>query len=556
MWRRIGRIAAILLLATVVWTGEIEISAGVNKKSLPVNDNLQLTISVDGSVDLPGVSLPALNDFEVVGQSSATQIQIVNGQRSNSRSYIFTLRPKKQGVAQIPVLSFTYKDKTYKTNPIEVTVTAFATPNVQAKTNNNSFFDEDIFQGGFFGRQPSNVAEQQVFAELLAGKKQLYVGEKTLLNIKLYFEQGFYQGPAIGMPKFSGLVVHELGESQKQEEYSGKKLNCYSIHKEITPLQSGAIKIDPVQFQYISSPFGGVRTLSTKPLELTVRKLPSPQPENFSGAIGKFSIVGEFQPTGKVKTGTAIPLTVTIAGLGNLDMVNELNFELPAGLTVYLDGLDTSATKGLQAKRVFKYFITAQEPGTHQLAPVQFCFFDPSKAQYQTIKFSLAELEVKGGSSSAKLGGESNNSLDLERGEINIKLDKNFAGNLLKLLKIILSVFLALALLGWGGAVLYKNLFSQLNLLRKKFDRLKGHPDGKHFLEQAHQLFFKLVRLKDKIKLAGLPINEIDRHIKVSGRAPIIIDLAKKFEELKYTNDRQLSADDRVYIINNIYKLF
>lgn len=556
MWRKIGRITAILLLATVVLAGEVAINASVDKKNVPINDSLQLTIAVDGSTDLPGISLPVLNDFDVVGQSSATQIQIINGQQSNSRSYIFTLRPKKQGPAQIPALSFAYKDKTYKTNPLEVTVTAFATPNAQAKTNNNSFFDDDIFQSGFFGRQPSNVAEQQVFAELLPGKKQLYLGEKTLLNIKLYFERGFYQGPAIGMPKFSGLVVHDLGESQKQEEYNGKKLNCYSIHKEISPLQTGNLKIDPIQFQYISSPFGGVRTLSTKQVELTVRKLPSPQPENFSGAIGKFSIAGDFQPTGKLKTGTAIPLTITIAGSGNLDMVNELDFALSAGLTVYLDGLDTRATKGLQAKRVFKYFITAQEPGKYQLSPVQFCFFDPNKAQYQTIKFSLADLEVNGGSFSAKLAGEANNSLNIERGEINIKLDKDFAGNLLKLLKIILIVSFVLILLGLGGSFLYKNLFSPLNLLRKKFDRLKDYPDGKHFLEQTHQLFFKLVKLKDKIKLAGLPINEIENRLGSKERAEIITLLARKFEELKYTNNQQLSAEERKSIIENIYKLF
>ena len=80
-----------------LYAADIEITTAVDRQTVPVNQTVQYTLAVDSAADIPGLNLPAMNDFVVVGQSSATQIQIVNGKQTGSRSYIYVLQPKQQG---------------------------------------------------------------------------------------------------------------------------------------------------------------------------------------------------------------------------------------------------------------------------------------------------------------------------------------------------------------------------------------------------------------------------------------------------------------------------
>ncbi|MEI7802235.1 MAG: BatD family protein, partial [Bacteroidota bacterium] len=71
-------------------------------KSVAENQNFNLTFSVQNGKG-SGLSLPSLNDFQLLGgPSTSTSVQIINGDMSQSESYTYVLRPKKQGTFKIP----------------------------------------------------------------------------------------------------------------------------------------------------------------------------------------------------------------------------------------------------------------------------------------------------------------------------------------------------------------------------------------------------------------------------------------------------------------------
>ena len=140
--------------------------------------------------------------------------------------------------------------------------------------------------------------------------------------------------------------------------------------------------------------------------------------------------------------------------------------------------------------------------------------------------------------------------------KINIQLNKTGLVSFFNLIKRILFSLLILSGLSWLGVYLFKNFFSPWNVLRKKFEKLKNHPDQHHFIEQMHLILVKLVKLKYKLNLAGLPIDQIAKHISRGETAEKISALARKFEELKYTNSREISGEERQFLINNIKALF
>ena len=109
--------------SVLVYANNIEMYSSVNRTSVALNETLQLTISIKGdSKSLPYFSVPTLKDFNIYGSSQSKSMSIVNGQITNTVSYIYTLSPKKEGEYEIPSFKVEHNGQTYETDPIKITV--------------------------------------------------------------------------------------------------------------------------------------------------------------------------------------------------------------------------------------------------------------------------------------------------------------------------------------------------------------------------------------------------------------------------------------------------
>ncbi len=93
-----GVVAAILLLAPAGARASFTLRSEVDARKVGVEDQVQLTITVEGSGAPDEIPLPALTNLEVVGGPyQSTQVSIVNGRMSQSRSYTYALQPRASG---------------------------------------------------------------------------------------------------------------------------------------------------------------------------------------------------------------------------------------------------------------------------------------------------------------------------------------------------------------------------------------------------------------------------------------------------------------------------
>ncbi len=92
-----------LLFISTTWGAQINLA--VNKTNLTTDDVLELTLSVDGEIDNGQVGLKGLDDFEIIGQSTSQQVQIINGKTSAVLEKIIDLKPKKGGEFIIQALA-------------------------------------------------------------------------------------------------------------------------------------------------------------------------------------------------------------------------------------------------------------------------------------------------------------------------------------------------------------------------------------------------------------------------------------------------------------------
>lgn len=515
MWKKIG---SFLVLFVLLNAADIEITSAVDAQTLPLNQTLQYTLTFAGQTDIPGVNLPALSDFTVVGQSSSTQLQIINGRQSGSRSIIFVLQPKKEGKAIIPGFAFTHGQQKYFTKSIEIQVVA-PQANVQQKADPFNVFEDTAF----FKPLVKALPEQTVLVEMVPQKLSLYTGEKTLVEFRFYFERGFYQGPQYVPPVMKGLVTKLISSAEKplSVEYNGKKMQLLKTVQEIYPLGSGIAEIGPAQVQYVDAPFAGVKTLETKPLTFTVKQLP-PAPENYSVAVGQFVLQAKFKTTA-LKTGEAGLVTLALSGTGNLDMVNSLTWPNSPSFNIYLEGMSVQGEQ-----RIYRYFLTPLFPGKYVLPELSFVYFDPRQGRYATAKTSLPALTVSGlpvpaGASSMPDYTDNTLSLRFDRQLLNTWLC--WSGKLLLWgLGLLVGVFL--------GFSLYLFWTAPLRRLKRELLLLGDLADAK-FAVAAKKTFTEIMLQKYKLNVWGLSTKQLQEQMPEAQRGNAVA-LVNLLEVLHY----------------------
>ena len=171
----------LLFLPIVGWleAADVEISAYVDRSEISIDEVITLTVEVEGASDFPDIPQPDSPDFFVVsGPSHSSNIQIVNGEISASKSSKWRLAPSKSGKLEIKPIQVRYKRKVYKTKPINITVSDRAsTPKKRAPQSSvKKRAQVSPKTGGL-----------KLFLKGLPSKTTVYRGEEVDVDFYLYY---------------------------------------------------------------------------------------------------------------------------------------------------------------------------------------------------------------------------------------------------------------------------------------------------------------------------------------------------------------------------------
>ena len=99
-------VAVFTSLLTLPGLSYAAVSASLNRSAINTGDTTTLRIitSGDDAGEQPDLT-PLQKDFKVLGTRSSTQIQIINGQRSDQHEWLIELAPVTQGTLTVPALT-------------------------------------------------------------------------------------------------------------------------------------------------------------------------------------------------------------------------------------------------------------------------------------------------------------------------------------------------------------------------------------------------------------------------------------------------------------------
>ena len=343
-------------------------------------------------------TLPKILEIEGLTVSYQGQTQQSNSTFTNGRLttavtkiYQFNVTPKQEGTFVIPPIESKIQGKTYKTQALRLSVSK--------------------------GRDYSQYA----FIRVRIPKQSVYVGEMFQMAVDLYeINAKLEEKPVIPT---DGFVISEVGQpSQTQTRVGNQVYNRVTFRYLARAVKTGELTIGPITWKVplFFRNQGGRRqrssfdsffrdlvdlnstvrrdvTLESEPVNLNVLSLPSDnQPEEFTGAVGNFTMKIEASPT-KVTAGDPITITMKVTGRGALDALKMPSLNSWREFKQYPETSSVKHTDeiGLSGTKTFEKVVIPNNAEIKNLPEISFHFFDPLEETYKTLLQAPIALTVQ-----------------------------------------------------------------------------------------------------------------------------------------------------------------
>ncbi|MFS4415579.1 BatD family protein [Maribacter sp. 2307ULW6-5] len=388
----------------------------LSKPKLGLNERLQVDFTMNKDGD--NFSPPNFEGFKVLmGPSQSISRSWINGVRSYSKTYSYTLTPKARGTFKIGQASIVIDGETYKSLEKEVVVTAAVDRPGEAMT-------------------ADDVADENLHLVAEVSKTNPYLNEAVSVVYKLYVS------PQISVSNFQPLDNPTYNNFWSQDikvntlnaqngTYKGKPYRYVTLKRVVLyPQKSGKLDIEPYTLEVtVDVPtnkrdfFGsrvytqtnkrvaaGARSINVKPLPTANR------PASFNGAVGEFDFSLTTSKT-SLNASESLQAIVSVTGNGNLKLFKLPEPELPSALEVYEPEFSEAVRTnlgGMRGEISNNYTVVPAFKGKYPIKPLEFSYFDPKKEQYFTLTsdevvIDVVEGPVSGGTPSTLPAGTGNN---------------------------------------------------------------------------------------------------------------------------------------------------
>lgn len=385
------------------------VTAQLEPTQVGAGEAVQLILRHDGQTGSQPDLGPLKQDFDVLGRSAGSSLQIVNGSVSAQTEIDLTLMPKRSGTLQVPALQWGGE----------------ATPALTLTVGANAA-----------AAQPGSVpasGTQHVFLTTTLDQKQPYVQAAVTLTTRLYTDEPLYQA-SLELQPSNDVLVQQLGQdSQTSATRNGRSYRVIERKYLLFPQRSGRVRLDgPVLNAEVQderggadpfganaffgsvfghNPFGGMMG-ATRPLRIRADPLVldvRPRPASGTGhdwlPAQKVTLAETWQPdSGPIHVGDPVTRHLHLEALGlTASQLPDLSvlMPLPDGLRAYPDQakLNTGVQgDGVVGTRDQDVALIASRSGRYRIPPLHLSWWDTRRNLQREVDLPARTLTVLPGS--------------------------------------------------------------------------------------------------------------------------------------------------------------
>ncbi len=430
---------AIIMVSTPAALGEeppFTINAEVDFNKVGMGEPVRYTVKVNGTTqDIPSPQLPEFPGFRIQGYLPTSQNIYHSGTTLTvSKEAGAILLPEKTGALTIPPATVTYEGSTYKSNSIQIEALEEADGIFP-----NSLSDKGIVSATTDNSQVNKWLKGKLFLMADVSPQEAYIGEPVTLTYYLYIKNVRIGSPKFILPEpqYSEFIKQVLKEPEqlrlRRVEVENSLYNVAVLRSlALIPTRAGEFSLEPLRMAcnvalpehlqqqrrsrrdrffgndpfdsffddpFFSSPFGSnviQAVMSSQPVSVRVKQLPTPVPQDFSGTVGVYTLDSKVDRT-KAREDELVTLRLKFTGSGYVESIAEPNLENVQDFEVYSSksksNIITSGNE-LVGEKEFEFVLRSKRPGTLTIPSVKYIVFNPEKEAYETLASVQKTIQV------------------------------------------------------------------------------------------------------------------------------------------------------------------
>lgn len=395
MMRRWWIVLLLLLLAPLAQAASVH--AFLDRSHVSLGDTVTLNLQSNGSLGTPDLT-PLERDFQVLGTSNSSSMQIVNGKTTRATQLGIALKPLHAGTLTIPALDVGGT----KTQPLSLRVGAAPS-------------------GG------SGRTGDPVFMETSVLSSSPYVGEQTVYTVRLFYLPGV--SGSLGDPSADGANLVKLDRDHRYTvDRNGYAYQVLEYSWALIPQRTGTITVQGPAFQgqrlavgnpgaWFNNPnalFNNPNTLlngqipgigaavsATAPVtRIEARAAPANAGKPWLPARDVQLKLTGLPVNGELTAGVPLTVTLSVSATGQpADALPEPELPAIAGARVYPDQThDSTDDSGqwLQGTRTRNFAIVPQRGGKLSLPAITLNWWDVAHDRAEQAAVPARTLQVGG----------------------------------------------------------------------------------------------------------------------------------------------------------------
>ncbi len=376
----IGLLISSLLFSSVAQAADIRVR--IDRTQVEVNETFTLTFESSEAVDDDPDFSPLENDFQILNQSTSSNISIINGQYTRSQRWNVTLMALREGRMTIPSINF----GSDVSPPYQITIQSV--------------------------KQSSDGSGAELISELVVSTNSSYPQSQILVTQRLLSRKNItaYEFSKL---KFSGVdaSIEALGDAKQYQTKRGDvPYLVLEQHYALFPQQPGTLTIEPsiasarIALNSARDPYDPFRS-NTKTVRRASEKQSitiKPIPTSFKGShwlvANEVQLVEEFPEGSTFKVGEPITRTLSILVDGqSTSQLPEFVIDDIDGLKQYPDqplSNNNISDTGITGVQQVKVAIIPSRAGTFTLPEIRVPWWNLKSGKMEVAKIQQRSFTV------------------------------------------------------------------------------------------------------------------------------------------------------------------
>ncbi|HMI30558.1 MAG TPA: BatD family protein [Candidatus Limnocylindrales bacterium] len=389
------------------WSGvsanrTLSIEAKLDTDRVAPGEPATLTVQVRcEGLSLPEVPLPPLQGVTVERGGTAQNFSMMNGRVERTSTTVYRLIPRVEGVVRIPPLRIAVAGERAESSPLTLTVSHAASSRHPSPMRGL--------------QQPGNVPQgtPELFVKATVDHSSAVLNEQIVLRLRLYSRVDVLGDVDWKPPSTSGFWTEGLGPPrQGRVTLNGVEYAMMEIPTALFPTKTGTLTIgagrmrcriarvvpppDPWSMLALPDIVPQEVSLLSDPITITVDPLPPGAPVGFQGAVGTFTF--SFRVDGlTARAGEPLAARATIGGTGNVATIRDPEIHARGAARQYVAGSSTRLDRSgdrLVGERQTDVAFVADQPGSIEILPVKFAWYDPEAKRYRSQTSDSVRVRV------------------------------------------------------------------------------------------------------------------------------------------------------------------